>query len=142
MAFYRRIGKHPIRIEREVAGFVANRLQAAVNREVISLIAAGIASPSDIDAAFRLALGPRWAVIGPCLTRSVIRQAPVGDLVDCLPDEINAVGLASDDVTWDYGWRERFVSGISEMAAGRSRAELVAERDASLDRVLGLLDDR
>ena len=51
LAFYKAIGKRPIHIRREVAGHVANRLQAALWREAIHLLASGVASVADIDAA-------------------------------------------------------------------------------------------
>src|SRR3954466_759255 len=51
MEFYAAIGKRPIHIRREVAGHVANRLQAALWREAVHLVATGVASVADVDAA-------------------------------------------------------------------------------------------
>jgi carnitine 3-dehydrogenase len=51
IAFYSSIGKRPIHIRREVAGHVANRLQAALWREAVHLLASGVASVADIDTA-------------------------------------------------------------------------------------------
>lgn len=61
----RRIGRHPIRVERDVPGFLWNRLQLALLREALHLIEQGIASPQDIDLAVQWGLGFRWAVVGP-----------------------------------------------------------------------------
>lgn len=58
-------GKHPVRLSRECVGFVANRLQAAVLRESLSLIEEGIVSAAEIDDVVINALGPRWAAAGP-----------------------------------------------------------------------------
>lgn len=63
--FYRHIGKHPIRIEKEVAGHVANRLQAAIWREAVHLVNEGVASVADVDAAIAYGPGLRWAIMGP-----------------------------------------------------------------------------
>ena len=68
MEFYSSIGKRPIHIRREVAGHVANRLQAALWREAVHLLAGGVASVADIDAAISEGPGLRWALMGPHLT--------------------------------------------------------------------------
>ncbi len=65
MGFYRCVGKQPIRLNREITGHVANRLQAAVMREAFYLLQQGIASASDIDLALTEGPGPRWAATGP-----------------------------------------------------------------------------
>ena len=51
IGFYRAIGKHPIEIRKEVPGHLANRLQAAIWREAVHLVAEGVASVADVDAA-------------------------------------------------------------------------------------------
>jgi 3-hydroxybutyryl-CoA dehydrogenase len=64
-AFSRAIGKEPIVLRREIAGFVANRLQYALLREAYALVEAGICSLKDVDRAVVAGLGARWAAIGP-----------------------------------------------------------------------------
>ena len=68
MEFYRRIGKYPIRIHKEMRGHIANRLQGALWREAVYLIDQGVASVADIDAAIAYGPGLRWAFMGPSLT--------------------------------------------------------------------------
>lgn len=63
--FYDWLGKKPIRIEREVQGHVANRMQAALYREAIHLVLEGVATPADVDAAVAYGPGLRWALMGP-----------------------------------------------------------------------------
>ena len=65
MTFYEWLGKKPIRIEREMAGHVANRMQAALYREAIHLVLEGVASADDVDAAVAYGPGLRWAMMGP-----------------------------------------------------------------------------
>lgn len=62
------IGKKPVLLHREIEGFVANRLQAAILRECYSLVERGIASPETIDEVVKLSLAPRWAANGPLAT--------------------------------------------------------------------------
>jgi len=63
-----RVGKVPIVLRREIVGFIANRLQAALWREAIDLVDRGVASVDDVDKAVHSGLGIRWALIGPHLT--------------------------------------------------------------------------
>ena len=67
IAFYRAIGKHPIRLKREIKGHIANRLQAALWQEAFHLLREGVADAADIDAAISHGPGLRWAFLGPFL---------------------------------------------------------------------------
>lgn len=64
-AIYRRAGLRPVRVHKEIEGFVFNRLQGAVLREAYRLVRDGVASVDDVDAVVRLGLGRRWGVVGP-----------------------------------------------------------------------------
>lgn len=66
--FYQRVGKTTIRLEKEIYGHVANRLQAAIFREAIHMLEGGVASAEDIDRAVTDGPGLRWALMGPLLT--------------------------------------------------------------------------
>ncbi|SFS64849.1 3-hydroxyacyl-CoA dehydrogenase NAD-binding domain-containing protein [Saccharopolyspora flava] len=65
IAFYRDLGKTPVRIHKEVSGFVANRLQSALMRESISLVQQGVVSAEELDTVMKASLGGRYATIGP-----------------------------------------------------------------------------
>jgi 3-hydroxyacyl-CoA dehydrogenase len=67
MSFYSSIGKKPIYLRKEFSGHVANRLQAALYREVIYLIEQGVLSVADADDAVSWGPGLRWGVMGPSL---------------------------------------------------------------------------
>ena len=64
-AFYQQAGKVTIRVKKEVPAHVANRLQAAIWREAIHLVAEGVASVEDVDKAVWAGPGLRWAAMGP-----------------------------------------------------------------------------
>lgn len=64
LAIYRAAGKHPLLLERETTGFVANRLQMAVAREALQLVTRGEASISAVDEALMHGVGPRFAAVG------------------------------------------------------------------------------
>jgi 3-hydroxybutyryl-CoA dehydrogenase len=63
-----RIGKTPVLLKKEIPGFIANRLQAAVVREAFHLLNEGVAEAKDIDTAITSGPGFRWAFIGPLET--------------------------------------------------------------------------
>ena len=64
----RRLGKRPILVRRDVPGFVGNRLQYAVVREAVHILAEGITTAEDIDTAMKAGPGLRYAFIGPLET--------------------------------------------------------------------------
>jgi 3-hydroxyacyl-CoA dehydrogenase len=62
--FYAGLGKQPVRLRKEVPGHVANRLQAALGREVYHLVAEGVVSAADVDTALCWGPGLRWGIMG------------------------------------------------------------------------------
>jgi carnitine 3-dehydrogenase len=73
--FYRLVGKVTIRVNREVPGHVASRLQAALWRQVIHLVKTGVASVEDVDTAVWAGPGLRWAAMGPTMLFSTSARA-------------------------------------------------------------------
>ncbi|MCC6313327.1 MAG: 3-hydroxyacyl-CoA dehydrogenase family protein [Thermomicrobiales bacterium] len=63
-ALYTRMGKQPVVVRKETPGFVGNRLQMALLREAAALVAAGVATPEEIDAIVQAGFGRRLAVSG------------------------------------------------------------------------------
>ena len=74
MAVCRQLGKRPILVRHEIPGFVGNRLQFAVFREALHLLAEGVASAEDIDTAMSAGPGLRYGLLGP------LRTADLGGL--------------------------------------------------------------
>ena len=62
--FYTSIGQRTVRVNKELPGHVANRLQAALSREVYYLVAEGVVSAADVDTALSWGPGLRWGVMG------------------------------------------------------------------------------
>ena len=61
------IGKTPVRLKKEVSGYIVNRLQAALLREAVDLVASGVADAEEVDQAFCTSMGMRDSFIGPLL---------------------------------------------------------------------------
>ena len=70
-AVWEMLGRFPIRIKRDVPGFLINRLQHALIREAVNLLSSGVASVEDIDTAVRLGLAPRFTTAGPLEQRDI-----------------------------------------------------------------------
>jgi 3-hydroxybutyryl-CoA dehydrogenase len=60
-----KVGKHPVRVNKDVPGFVGNRLQHALWREAISIVERGIADPATVDECIKYGFGLRLPVLGP-----------------------------------------------------------------------------
>jgi 3-hydroxyacyl-CoA dehydrogenase len=133
MTFYRSVGKRPILLRREAVGHVANRLQAAVFREALHLVASGVVDPGDVDAAMVDGLGPRWALMGPFLTFHLAGgDGGIRHFVDHLTDAYNAWFADLGDEQLSATLAELVVAGVTEVVGDRSVEELAERRDAFL----------
>ncbi len=68
LAFYRDVGMHPLLVRSEIEGFLSDRLQEALWREILHLVNDGVATTGELDAAITYGPGLRWAVMGTCLS--------------------------------------------------------------------------
>ena len=57
-------GQEPVRVKKDIPGFIGNRLQHALKREAIALVAAGVADAATIDRVIKLGFGARLSVLG------------------------------------------------------------------------------
>jgi 3-hydroxybutyryl-CoA dehydrogenase len=66
------VGKHPVRVNKDVPGFVGNRLQHALWREAISIVERGIADAATVDECIKYGFGLRLPVLGPMETADMV----------------------------------------------------------------------
>ena len=143
MQFYRDVKKSPILLHKEAKGHVANRLQAALWREAIHLVAEGVVSVNDVDAAVHLGPGLRWSFMGPHLTFHLAGgNGGMKHFLDHLSGPVGTwwADLGHPVITDEV--RKMLVEGVNEEAAGRSIAELERERDESLVKLLTTLSKK
>jgi carnitine 3-dehydrogenase len=143
MDFYRRLGKKPIHIKKEVRGHVANRLQAALWREAVHLVAEGVVSVADADAAIAYGPGLRWALMGPHLTFHL--AGGEGGMTHFMSHLATAMQSWMDDLGQPKLTPEvqrLIIDGVAEEAAGRSVADLARWRDEKLVEILRVADVR
>jgi len=137
MAFYRAIGKHPIEIRKEVPGHLANRLQAALWREAVHLVAEGVATVADVDAAISEGPGLRWALMGPHTTFHL--AGGEGGMEHFLHHLLPAVESWWSDLGTPHvndTVQRMLVEGVAAGTGGATTADLAARRDAALVRIL------
>jgi 3-hydroxyacyl-CoA dehydrogenase len=137
--FCRSLGKHTIRLKREMPGHIANRLGAALWQEAVHLLAEGVADVADIDAALIHGPAMRWAIMGTHLTYHLGGGAGgIRHYLDHLgpSQEKRWKSLGKMRLTPEI--KQALIEGIETEAAGRSIAELEAERDRFLIDLLKL----
>jgi 3-hydroxyacyl-CoA dehydrogenase len=134
MSFYASIGKRPIHLKKELPGHVANRIQAALYREVVYLIEQDVLDVADADDAVSWGPGLRWGVMGPSLLWHLGGgEGGIQHFMDTLMDRMAEQmwpALGNPQLTPEL--KQRLVDGVLEEAHGRSIDELAAQRDAML----------
>jgi len=137
------IGKIPVRVNRDVPGFIGNRLLHALWREAISLVERDIATPEDIDLVARLTFGLRLPVMGPLENMDLVGL----DLVERIHQYL------LDDIADNHGPSELLTQRACEQHLGmktgkgfydwttRSGAELIDRRDKQIVRQLEYLKE-
>jgi 3-hydroxyacyl-CoA dehydrogenase len=141
IAFYQAMGKYPIRLNKEVPGHIANRLQAAVWREAIHLAAENVASVADIDAAVSQGPGLRWALFGPHMTFNL--GGGERGLTQFMHHLLGPVQTWWDDLGAPVVTPElqrKLIEGVNAEAGQRSIADLVQTRDAQLTALIKTLN--
>lgn len=135
--FYNAIGKYGLRCSHELPGFVANRVQEAMWREALHMIANHEATVEEIDAAVTYGPGLRWPIFGPLLTFHLAGgEGGMGHMLDHFNPELFTTWtrLQSPPITQEF--RDRMVAGCEQEAAGRTIQDLERERDECLVGIL------
>lgn len=133
LQFYRGLGKYPIHLKREMVGHLSNRLQFALLREAAHCLATGVASASDIDAAIRWGLGPRWALMGGLMTFNLAGgSGGLSSLLDRFGDDIQHWWDALEPTQLTPAVRSALVAGAQELTAEKSNDDWANWRDETL----------
>jgi 3-hydroxyacyl-CoA dehydrogenase len=138
MRFYTTMGKRALHIRKEISGHVANRLSAALYREVAYLIDQDVVSVADADAAVCMGPGLRWALMGPNLIYH-LGGGPGGirHFFEHFAGPMAAfwADLGSPELSPEL--QKKIVDGVLEEVGGRSFEELSQKRD---NLIMGLLE--
>jgi carnitine 3-dehydrogenase len=137
MTFYRIAGKEPLRLKKEIPGFIATRLQEALWREALHMVANGEASPEDIDRALRFGPAPRMAIQGQCMAFHVAcGEGGMATNLDQFGPALKLpwTRLEAPELTTEL--RDAMVEGCNAMAGDRHFEDLAAERDRRIVAVI------
>ncbi|MFC7555081.1 3-hydroxyacyl-CoA dehydrogenase family protein [Pseudoroseomonas wenyumeiae] len=132
-ALFTQAGLSPVRLRREVEGFIFNRLQGALLREAYCLVRDGIASVDDVDRVVRDGLGRRWAHIGPFETADLNTRGGIAAHAEKMGPSYARMGA-------ERGMREPWTPDLMAQVERERRAVMPAEeweaRVAWRDRML------
>ena len=136
--FMKAVGKIPIVLNKEVPGYIVNRLQAALLREAIDLVDKGIASAEDVDRAFSMGIGPRDPIIGP-LFRIHLAGNGIEGFFENYGQSYNYRWETME--TWTsvpVSAKNAVIRGVNEMEAVRTKSleEIKSWRDEMLVKIL------
>ena len=141
-SFYRQLGKRTIRLHKEVPGHVANRLQAALFREVVHLIAEGVVTVADADAAVCWGPGLRWGIMGPSMLYHLGGgQGGIEHFFEQFTGPLNAWFRVLGTPELNPQICATIIKGVHEEAQSRPVSDLSAHRDAVLQGLLALRRD-
>ena len=139
MAFYKAVGKQPIRVLKEQHGHVANRLQRALWQEAARMVAEGYVTAADVETALCKGPGLRWAIMGHFQILN-LGGGPEGfqgwmKNVSGLKvgDKIGATIMTQDLL-------DKLLDGIDTLSNGKTIPEMARERDEKLVAILKIVD--
>ena len=128
-----RVGQSPIRLAREVNGFVVNRLQGAVLAEAFRLVEDGIVSALDVDRAVTDGLGLRWLFLGPFATIDLNARGGIAEY--CRSFGPMYQGLSAEQAD-PRPWPPALVSKVEQELRTEVPAEALSDRRSWRDRYL------
>ena len=136
------LGKEPVLLNKEVPGYIANRLAAALWREAIDLVENDVASVEDVDKALCFGPGIRWALMGSHLTYHL--GGGEGGLERFMETigEKTFTRIWEDMKTWtsiSASTKSKLVEGIRGKSDRKSLAELAQWRDDKLVKLLKII---
>ena len=134
------MGKQAVRLRKEVPGHVANRLQAALAREVYYLVAEGVVSAADVDTALSWGPGLRWGIMGNMMLNH-LGGGPGGieHFFQQFTGPMTAWWKVLGQPVLTLEVQKKLIDSVHAEVGSRSIAELEAQRDEVL---LGLLELR
>ena len=141
--FYASLGKQPVRLHKELPGHVANRLQAAIMREVYYLVSEGVLSAADADTALSWGPGLRWGIMGNMMLNHLGGgQGGIEYFFHQFAGPVTAwwKSLGQPELTPEV--QKKLIDSVHAEVGTRSVDELAGERDEMLLRLIELRTKR
>ena len=142
IAFYNQIGKQPLHVRHEVPGYLSDRLQEALWREALHMVADGTATTEELDAAVTGGPGLRWAFMGTCMAFHLAggddgmahMLAQFGPALELPWTRLKAPELTAE-------LKDRMVSQTEAQAGSLSVKEIERLRDQTLIKVMAAVEE-
>ncbi|MYM19302.1 L-carnitine dehydrogenase [Brevibacterium sp. 5221] len=132
-AFYERLGKSVIRMDAEVPGFIANRLQEALWREALHMVDNGEATVEQIDRSITDGPGLRWPLQGPMLTFHLAGgEGGMAHMLDHFGPSLLSPWTRLEAPELTDRLRDAVIAGSDDEVGERTFEQLVHARDASI----------
>jgi carnitine 3-dehydrogenase len=141
--FYEGLDKRVVKLSKELPGFIASRLQEAMWREMLHMVANDEATVEEIDEAIVYGPGLRWAIMGPGMTFHVAGgEGGMAHVLDQFGPSLKWPWTRLEAPELTDGLRRRMIEGCDAEANGRTVGEIIRERDETLIEILKLLEAR
>jgi len=143
-AFYESVGKEAVVLQKDCPGYISNRLQLAVFREMIDLVQRGVCTVEEADKALTFGPAIRWAIVGHNMIMQLGNKDGFTGMWNMLGGGYN---LCADIASWDTlpdDYRDKAQAEIDAMMAnnpdkiGHTNAEIAQYRDKMLIEILKL----
>ncbi len=131
MILMQQVGQEPIKVHKEIPGFILNRLQFTLVGEAMHLVGEGYCSAEDIDKVLKHGLAMRWAFIGPFEVAHLNATLGFQGFIDGLGEMMRTL---AKDAKVDYEWGPELAGRIHAMLTEQTPVEELPDRQAWRDR--------
>ena len=139
-AFYRSIGMFPLRLKKEIDGYICDRLQEAMWREALNVLDLGIGTTEDIDRAIIYSAGLRWSIMGSFLHYHT--AGGDGGMRSFMAQFDPSLELPWTDLKfpkWSDELTDKLIGGCEAQAEGRTMGEWETRRNDVLVDIMHVL---
>ncbi|MGR5143077.1 3-hydroxyacyl-CoA dehydrogenase family protein [Photobacterium sp. DNB23_23_1] len=147
-AFFKRIKKEPVVLKKEIKGYIANRLQVVIGREIVEMLERGVCTVEDVDKAMTFGPGIRWAIMGHMLNMELGFTGGVKAMYDKIivkgSDRSSYLDDMANWIKYPEDLADKAQAGVDEEMAnrdpeiGNDKESLIQYRDKMLIELLKL----
>ena len=143
-AFYQSLGKEPVVLHKDCPGYISNRLQLAVFREMVDLVERGVCSVEDADKALTFGPAIRWAIFGHNMIMQLGNKDGLTGMMDMLAGGFNLCGDIANWTEIPETYKAKGQAGVDEEMRnfsdeiGHTNEECARYRDKMLIEILKL----
>lgn len=141
--FYRSTGCEVVELAREIDGYIGNRIQFAVFKEILYMLSQGVADVETIDRAIVAGPAIRWALMGPSTVFYLGARDPslYQEFVDLLAHELDSGYAAPADFKPDAALMKAYAEEVTRGIGSRGQEHLIEARNVGISKIRVLLDN-